>query len=60
MAERPLFRRLRAKAGVILPGLIVLALILLLQGVGVPAIDRAGALLFDSSGPSRVPIGMPA
>ena len=48
MAERPLFRRLRAKAGVILPGLIVLALILLLQGVGVPAIDRAGALLFDS------------
>jgi len=48
VAERPLFRRLRAKAGVILPGLIVLALILLLQGVGVPAIDRAGALLFDS------------
>jgi adenylate cyclase len=48
MAWRPSLKYLRTKGGLILPGLIVLALILPLQVVGVPAIDRIGSLLFDS------------
>lgn len=48
MAGRPLLKGLRAKTWVILPGLAVLALMLALQMVGVPAIDRVGSLLFDS------------
>ena len=48
MAGRPSLKYLRTKGGLILPGLIVLALILILQVIGVPAIDRFGSLLFDS------------
>ncbi|MDB5706731.1 MAG: adenylate cyclase [Sphingomonas bacterium] len=48
MAGRPSLKYLRSKGGLILPGLIVLALMLALQAIGVPAIDRVGSLLFDS------------
>jgi hypothetical protein len=48
MAGRPSLKYLRTKGGLILPGLAVLAVMLILQMVGVPAIDRAGSLLFDS------------
>ena len=48
MARTPTLKYLRTKGGLILPGLIMLALMLLLQTIGVPAIDRIGSLLFDS------------
>src|SRR4051794_21791779 len=48
MAGRPSLKILRGKAGVIVPGLLVILLMTVLQLIGVPTIDRAGALLFDS------------
>jgi adenylate cyclase len=39
---------LRKRRGAIVPGLAALFVVLLLQWVGVPAIDRASSLLFDS------------
>ena len=39
---------LRKRAGAILPGLATLLLVLLLQAIGVSAIDSASSLLFDS------------
>jgi adenylate cyclase len=48
MAGRLSLKILRGKAGVILPGLLVILIMTALQLIGVPTIDRAGALLFDS------------
>ena len=48
MAGRPSLKILRGKAGVILPGLLVILIMTTLQLIGVPSIDRAGSLLFDS------------
>jgi adenylate cyclase len=48
MAGRPSLKILRGKAGVILPGLIVILIMTTLQLIGVPTIDRVGSLLFDS------------
>lgn len=51
-AGRPMGARwrlaLRKRAGAILPGLATLLLVLLLQAIGVSAIDSASSLLFDS------------